>query len=115
MVIDSYTCELCLRQREETLRHLFLRCSFAKNCWISNWCDSTSVAHTREDDKIHKESTRGIICNRDYNSHVLVYMERKECMDFNNEDPSIDHYMIMFKKEFALVIQGVKERDWSMI
>jgi hypothetical protein len=42
-------------------------------------------------------------------------MERKECMDFNNEDPSFDHYMIMFKKEFALVIQGVKERDWSMI
>jgi hypothetical protein len=35
MVLDSYTCELCLLQREETLRHLFLSCPFAKNCWAS--------------------------------------------------------------------------------
>jgi hypothetical protein len=36
MALDSYTCELCLHQRTETLRHLFLRflcCPFAKNCW----------------------------------------------------------------------------------
>jgi hypothetical protein len=35
MVLDSYTCELCLLQRVETLRHLFLLCPFAKNCWAS--------------------------------------------------------------------------------
>jgi hypothetical protein len=33
MELESYTCELCLRQREETLGHLFLRCSFANQCW----------------------------------------------------------------------------------
>jgi hypothetical protein len=27
----------------------------------------------------------------------------------------IPQLITMFKKEFALVIQGVKERDWSMI
>jgi hypothetical protein len=32
MVLDSYTWELCLHQRVETLRHLFLRFPFAKNC-----------------------------------------------------------------------------------
>jgi hypothetical protein len=32
MVLDSYTCELCLRQREETLRHLIILYPFAKNC-----------------------------------------------------------------------------------
>jgi hypothetical protein len=32
MVLDSYTCELCLRQREETLKHLFIFGSFAKSC-----------------------------------------------------------------------------------
>jgi hypothetical protein len=37
-------------------------------------------------------------------------MESKECMDFNNEDPLVDDYMIMFKKEFTLVIQEAKER-----
>jgi hypothetical protein len=35
MTLDSYTCELCLLQRVETLRHLFLLCSFPKNCWAS--------------------------------------------------------------------------------
>jgi hypothetical protein len=29
MILDSYTCELCILQKEK-LRHLFYRCSFAK-------------------------------------------------------------------------------------
>jgi hypothetical protein len=33
MHLDSYTCELCLWRREETLRHVFIRCNFAKACW----------------------------------------------------------------------------------
>jgi hypothetical protein len=32
MALESYDCELCLYQKEEKLRHLFFRCSFAKNC-----------------------------------------------------------------------------------
>jgi hypothetical protein len=33
MHLKSYTCELCLLQREESLRHLFYKCAFARNCW----------------------------------------------------------------------------------
>jgi hypothetical protein len=35
----------------------------------------------------------------------------KECnaWPFNNEDPSVDHCLFMFKKEFALVIHRAKE------
>jgi hypothetical protein len=33
MYLESYTCELCLLHREENLRHLFFKCSFAINCW----------------------------------------------------------------------------------
>ena len=35
MELESYSCENCLWQREETLYHLFLRCNFAKACWNS--------------------------------------------------------------------------------
>jgi hypothetical protein len=35
MTLESYSCENCLWQREETLYHLFLRCNFAKACWNS--------------------------------------------------------------------------------
>lgn len=33
MELDSYTCELCILQRPETVAHLFLHCNFAKACW----------------------------------------------------------------------------------
>lgn len=35
IILDSYTCELCILQREETLLHLFIRCNFARACWAS--------------------------------------------------------------------------------
>jgi hypothetical protein len=34
MYLESYSCELCLLQKEEKLIHMFLRCPFAKNCWL---------------------------------------------------------------------------------
>jgi hypothetical protein len=33
MYLDSNVCEMCIRQREESLWHLFFRCFFAKYCW----------------------------------------------------------------------------------
>jgi hypothetical protein len=33
MDLGSYTCENCIRQKEEIWNNLFLRCSFAKRCW----------------------------------------------------------------------------------
>jgi hypothetical protein len=35
MQLDSYTFENCILQKVESNYHLFLRCSFAKNCWAS--------------------------------------------------------------------------------
>jgi hypothetical protein len=33
MPLDSYTCENCILQQEETILHLFVRCNFARRCW----------------------------------------------------------------------------------
>jgi hypothetical protein len=33
MFLESYDYELCIIQKEGRLRHLFFKCSFAKNCW----------------------------------------------------------------------------------
>lgn len=35
MALDSYVCELCILQKEESLKHLFLSCNFAMACWAS--------------------------------------------------------------------------------
>jgi hypothetical protein len=34
MNLDSYDCEMCIRQLEKSLMHLFFRCSFAKTAWL---------------------------------------------------------------------------------
>jgi hypothetical protein len=34
VAVDSYTCDLCILQKEGKLRHLFYRCSIAKQCWL---------------------------------------------------------------------------------
>lgn len=41
MELDSYTCELCILQKTESMAHLFLRCNFAKAC-----CNSIGITIT---------------------------------------------------------------------
>jgi hypothetical protein len=43
MHLDSYTCENCILQQEETILHLFLRCNFARRCWLMI---GTTLPHT---------------------------------------------------------------------
>lgn len=33
MDFDSFSCELCILQRPETVNHLFFLCNFTKACW----------------------------------------------------------------------------------
>jgi hypothetical protein len=47
MVLDSYTCEMCMLRQVETLRDLFLHCSFAKKLLGIHWSSSTYVASCR--------------------------------------------------------------------
>jgi hypothetical protein len=34
MPLDSFTCDNCILQIEETPIHLFFRCNFARRCWL---------------------------------------------------------------------------------
>jgi hypothetical protein len=34
MPLDSFTCDNCILQIEETSIHLFFRCNFARRCWL---------------------------------------------------------------------------------
>jgi hypothetical protein len=46
MILDSYTCDLCILQLLETNAHLFLQCNFDKACWNSigvNYSSSVTV------------------------------------------------------------------------
>jgi hypothetical protein len=108
MVLDSYMCELCLLQRVETLRHLFLLCPFAKNCWASigtlvpSWlrAERNTVYMKRH---INKPFAMEIIITMSW----CIWKERNGWL-FNNEDSSVQHCSAIFKAEFALVIRRAK-------
>jgi hypothetical protein len=48
MTLESYSCENCIWQKEETLYHLFLRCNFAKACWNSIGLTPPRIANHEE-------------------------------------------------------------------
>jgi hypothetical protein len=48
MNLESYTCENCIWQKEETLYHLFLKCNFAKACWTSIGLTSPRIANPED-------------------------------------------------------------------
>jgi hypothetical protein len=110
MALNSYTCELCLRQCEETLGHLFLRCSFAKQCWmligviVSDWLGPERATR-------HVKISLGV----PFAMEIIIIMpwciwKERNAWIFNNEDPSVNHCKIMFKKEYAMVIHRAKSR-----
>jgi hypothetical protein len=41
MHLESYGCELCILQKDESLRHMFVECSFAKKLLGTNWNPDT--------------------------------------------------------------------------
>jgi hypothetical protein len=112
MVLDSYACELCLRQVEELNMHLFLRCSFAKKLLVSNWGDSSSLA---KPDRATRHIKRSL--NLPFALEIIILMmwciwKKWNAWLFNNVNPSVEHCKDVFKKEFALVIHRAKDR-WA--
>jgi hypothetical protein len=82
MTLDSYVCEMCLLQREETLRHLFFSCPFAKYCWVSDWGVNANLVESNKRYDIPEASYWFIFCYGDHYYNVLVYMEGEERLDF---------------------------------
>jgi hypothetical protein len=110
MALESYTCELCIRQREETLSHLFLRCPFAKNCWLQIGVSLPTWVRPKRATTYIKT-----ILGVPFRMEIIVLMcwsiwKERNGWIFSNEDPSVSHCMIMFKNDFALVIHRAKER-----
>jgi hypothetical protein len=75
MYLESYTCELCLLQKEEKLRHLFLSCSFAKNCWQ---LIGVQVATLLQPQRAVRKAAQSPLCDGTYHPNVLGYMDRKK-------------------------------------
>jgi hypothetical protein len=105
---------------EESLRHLFYKCPFAKNCWryigvaVPTWLNPERA--TRRIKRSLKLSfAMKIIILMSWS----VWMERNAWI-FRNEAPSVQRGMLTFKSEFSLVIHKAKKklaprmREWLL-
>jgi hypothetical protein len=110
MALDSYTCELCLLQRVETLRHLFLLCPFAKNCWASI---GVLVPAWLRIDRATSYMKRHI--NQPFAMEIIIIMtwcswKERNVWLFSGDAPNVMHCKASFLSEFALVTHRAKNQ-----
>jgi hypothetical protein len=108
MQLNSYTCEMCLLEKVESVRHLFLRCSFVKNYWlrigvhVPTWLKLDRATR-------HIKRSLGVPFAMD----IIILMtwciwKEQNGWLFTSEDPSVDRCLMLFKRDFALVIHREK-------
>jgi hypothetical protein len=108
MELDSYSCENCLWQREETLYHLFLRCNFAKACW-----SSIGITPPRISNPEVAAANLNHQLNVPFSMEIIILMtwsiwkSRNEWL-FSNKDPSVHRCTQEFSKELRLIMHRAR-------
>jgi hypothetical protein len=103
MELDSYTCENCILQKEETLYHLFLRCSFAKRCWQSIGITAPHISNPK---RAVNRIKRQLHISWFMEVIVLMAWSIWKCRNgwiFENIPPTVQLCRELFKKELLLV------------
>jgi hypothetical protein len=110
MHLESYTCELCLLQKEEKLRHLFFKCSFVRNCWghigitVPTWLRADRATRYFKR-RLRVPFAIEIIILMSW----CIWSERSAWL-FNEIDLSVHKCKASFEKEFILVMHRSKQR-----
>ncbi|KAL6627690.1 hypothetical protein ACP70R_031416 [Stipagrostis hirtigluma subsp. patula] len=93
MELDSYVCEMCIWQREESLVHLFLLCPFAKLAWqkIGVLAPGT-VNPAQAISSIKRQLNVPFFMEIIVIMAWAIWMTRNDWL-FNNQDPTIGRCM----------------------
>lgn len=108
MELDSYTCDLCILRRIESVAHLFLRCNFAKACWSSI---GVSFISTRPLMNISRQ-IKGQLPSPFYMEIIIlmawsIWTTRNDWI-FQNVDPTLVDCKRHFRKELSLLSHRIK-------
>jgi hypothetical protein len=108
MLLDSYTCDNCILQAEETVTHLFFRCSFARRCWsfirISPPCSTdliNTILRIRRRWQVPWKLETIILLT------WCIWKSRNNWV-FNEIPPTVEGCRDMFKTEMNLLCHRVK-------
>jgi hypothetical protein len=108
MPLDSFTCDNCVLQIEETLIHLFFWCNFARRCWLL-----LGFLPPRTTDLLHTllRIRRRLLVPWRLETIIIMTWCIWRCRNnwiFNEISPSVSECKAMFKIEFALLCHRVK-------
>ncbi|KAG2577726.1 hypothetical protein PVAP13_6NG222600 [Panicum virgatum] len=108
MELESYTCDLCILQKIESVTHLFLRCNFAKAYWASI---GVSVITTRPLLNIFKQIKEKLQTPLHMEIIILmawiIWVMRNDWI-FKDIDPSVDICKRHFMSEMTLLNHRLK-------
>nr|TKW40338.1 hypothetical protein SEVIR_1G238900v2 [Setaria viridis] len=108
MILESYTCDLCILQKRETVSHLFLRCNFAKACWQSI---GVSVITTRSLQSIFRQIKDRLAVPFYMEIMILmtwsIWTVRNDWM-FNGIDPAVQQCKRKFISEFSTLLHRAR-------
>jgi hypothetical protein len=109
MYLDSYSCENCILQRQETVYHLFFRCNFATRCWESIGLNPLRVicpqkAVIRLKRQLRHDSAIEIII-----LYAWCIWKCRNGWIFKNEAPTVIRFRLLLTQELRLLQYRVKE------
>jgi hypothetical protein len=115
MELDSYTCDLCIWQYEETIQHLFHHCNFAKACWAAIEI-SMPISSNRK--RVITMLKRRI--DQPFAMEVIILMtwaiwRSRNDWIFNSKDPSVETCKMKFISEFKLLLLRAKKKNFPVI
>jgi hypothetical protein len=108
MPLDSYTCDNCILQLEETVLHLFFRCKFARRCSLL-----IGIIPPRTVDLLNTLLRIRIRWKVSWRMEIIIIMswciwKSRNNWIFNEITPIVDACREMFKREMSLVCHRVK-------
>jgi hypothetical protein len=123
MQLDSYTCDNCILQLEETVLHLFLRCNFAieetvlhlflrcnfaRRCWLM-----IGITPPRTVDLINTLFRIRVRLKVPWRMEIIIIMswciwKSRNNWIFNKNPATVEACREMFKREMRLVCHRVK-------
>jgi hypothetical protein len=108
MYLDSYTCENCILQHEETVLHLFLRYNFARRCWLM-----IGTTPSRAVDLMHALLRTRARLKVPWRMQIIIVMswciwKSRNNWIFNEVSPTVKTCREMFKSEMRYICHRVK-------
>lgn len=111
MHLDSYDCELCILQKEETLRHLFIKCPFARRCWeIIGITYPTTIQPIAAFALFKKKLKVNFAIEIIIIMAWSIWNTRNDWI-FEAEDPTVEKCRAKFIRDFSLLLHRARNKD----